>query len=325
MSIFVRQEDFESIEREWETLLPLCATDTIFVTPLWQKLWWNHFAEDSRLMLTSVWDGDELIGIAPLAARDGVVSFLGDTDLFDYHDMLVRRGSEEAFYDALCDFLIGIEWHTLDLRSLPEKSPLLAYLPRLAERGGLTLDTQDEDTAPVAELPSTWEEYLAGLRKKDRHELRRKLRRLENADSPRQYTCDDSESVDSCMEDFFRLLRASRQDKDEFMTPAREAFFRDIARELSRKQQFRLYFLEVEGVRVASCVCFDYADTFLLYNSGYDPEYSTLSVGLLNKALCVKDAIEMKRSTFDFLRGNERYKYDLGGKDKAVYRAVLRR
>ena len=78
MAITVRQEDFESIEREWETLLPLCATDTIFVTPLWQKLWWNHFGQDSQLMLESVWDGDELIGIAPLAVEDGVVSFLGE-------------------------------------------------------------------------------------------------------------------------------------------------------------------------------------------------------------------------------------------------------
>ena len=324
MSITVRQESFESITQEWETLLPLCVTDTIFVTPLWQKLWWDRFAEGSRLTLTSVRDGDELIGIAPLAECDGVVSFLGDTDLFDYHDMLVRRGHEEAFYDAIWDFLKGLEWHTLDLRSLPEDSPSLAHLPRLAEHLGLTLEVQSEDMAPVATLPSTWDDYLAGLRKKDRHELRRKLRRLENADSPRQYTC-ESASVDSCMGDFFRLLRVSRHDKDEFMTPEREAFFRDIARALSDKGQFRLYFLEVEGVRVASCMCFDYSDTFLLYNSGYDPEYSALSVGLLNKALCVKDAIEMKRSSFDFLRGNERYKYDLGGKDKAVYRAVIRR
>jgi CelD/BcsL family acetyltransferase involved in cellulose biosynthesis len=325
MPLTVQTGDFEGIEQEWESLLPHCVTDNIFLTPSWQKLWWNRFADGADLMLTCVREDDVLVGIAPLTMRDGVVSFLGDTDLVDYHDMLVRRGSEDVFYEALCDFLFGLDWHTLDLRSLPEDSPSLARMSKLAESKGLTVDIEREDMAPVAVLPSTWDEYLSGLRKKDRHELRRKLRRLEGTDSPRQYTCQTPETVESCMKDFFRLLRASREDKDEFMTPAREEFFLDVARELSGKGQFRLYFLEIEGVRVASCICFDYADAFLLYNSGYDPEYSALSVGLLNKALCVKEAIEMRRASFDFLRGTERYKYNLGAKDKAVYKMVVRR
>ena len=90
------------------------------------------------------------------------------------------------------------------------------------------------------------------------------------------------------MRDFFRLLRASRQDKNEFLTPERERFFLDIARESASRDQFRLYFLEVGGERVAACICFDYGDDYLLYNSGYDPGYSRLSVGLINKALAFR-------------------------------------
>ncbi len=122
------------------------------------------------------------------------------------------------------------------------------------------------------------------------------------------------------MDDFFPLMRASSHDKDDFLTPEREDFFKKLALELAPRGQFKLYFLEVDGVRVASCICFDYAGTYLLYNSGYDPEFSTLSVGLLNKALCLKEAIEEGRECFDFLRGNERYKYDLGGKTVPYFR-----
>ncbi len=93
MPVTVQTGDFESIEEEWESLLPHCVTDNIFLTPSWQKLWWNRFADGADLMLTCVREGDDLIGIAPLTVREGVVSFLGDTDLVDYHDMLVRRGS----------------------------------------------------------------------------------------------------------------------------------------------------------------------------------------------------------------------------------------
>ncbi|MEE8347693.1 MAG: GNAT family N-acetyltransferase, partial [Dehalococcoidia bacterium] len=63
----------------------------------------------------------------------------------------------------------------------------------------------------------------------------------------------------------------------------------------------------------------------LLYNSGYNPDYAYLSVGLLSKALALRKAIEEGRSRFDFLRGPEPYKYDLVARDVAVYRCTVRR
>ena len=99
MSYSIQVEDFESIEDEWERILPLCQANTIFVTPLWQQLWWRHFGRDSRLHILSLAEGGERLGIAPLIlGDDGNLSFLGDTDLFDYHDFLVIEGKEAAFY-----------------------------------------------------------------------------------------------------------------------------------------------------------------------------------------------------------------------------------
>ena len=63
----------------------------------------------------------------------------------------------------------------------------------------------------------------------------------------------------------------------------------------------------------------------MLYNSGYDPRYSRLSVGLVSKALAIKEAIEAGKRSFNFLRGTERYKYHLGAKDFAVYQLTVRR
>ena len=325
MPITVQTNDFESIEKEWEEILPRTKANTIFVTPWWQKVWWSHFGEGAELLILSVRDGDELIGVAPLMMKQRVLSFLGDTDLFDYHDFLVLFGREGDFYNALCDHIAGLEWDALELKSLRDGSPTLVHLRDLASSKGYTAHIEEEDVAPVAVLGSTWDEHLGSLRKKDRHELRRKLRRLENADHARQYSCETPLSLSESLGDFFRLLRASSPEKDAFLTFPRESFFRDIAEELAGRGQFKLYFLEVGDVRVASCICFDYADAYLLYNSGYDPEYSFLSVGLLNKAFCIKEAIEMGRETFDFLRGTERYKYDLGGNNSSVYQMLIRR
>ena len=325
MTYSVRVGDFTSMNDAWEEVLPLSSTNTIFVTPWWQRVWWCHFGEGFDLCILSVSDDDGVAGVAPLMIKDGVVSFVGDKDLFDYLDFLVPSGKEQVFYNALWDHLKGLAWDTLELSSLPESSPTLEYLPTLAERSGFAVETAHEEMTPVAALPATWDEYLAGLNKKDRHELRRKLRRLESADSPRQYFYDDVDVLPQGMQDFFRLLRASSDDKLAFMTPEREKFFIDVALELAPKSQFKLYFLEVGGVRVASCICFDYDGSYLLYNSGYDPNYSALSVGLLNKALCIRDAIEEGRDTFNFLKGSERYKYNLGAKNTAVHSLVVRR
>ncbi len=328
MSVEVQSESFESVWDSWERILPNCATDTVFVTPWWHKTWWNNFgAKDngSERRILSVRDGDDLLGIAPLMSEGDRLTFLGDKDLTDYFDFIAPTATIDRFYPALWDAIADDGWATLDLPSIPAGSPTLERLPALAEAAGMTVSIEEEETTPKTELPASWDEFLAGLRKKDRHELRRKLRRLDREAIALQYVAGDEDALDGSMQDFFRLLRASRDDKNEFLTPEREAFFLDIARESMSRGQFILSFLKVDGENVASCICFDYGGDYLLYNSGYDPSYSRLSVGLINKALSLRAAIEEGRDTFNFLKGNERYKYNLGGQDAPVFHMTITR
>ena len=325
MTVEVRPETFDSIWNLWEEILPDCATDTVFVTPWWHKTWWDNFAGSNCLRILSVGDGDDLLGIAPLMSNDGLLTFVGDKNLSDYFDFVVPTDRVDRFFPALWRHLTAMDWTTLDLPSLPASSPTLKHIPDLASLENMSVTIEEEETTPKAALPETWDQFLLGLRKKDRHELRRKLRRLERENTHRQYVAADGDVLNGSMQDFFRLLRASRQDKDEFLTPERETFFLDIARESVSRGQFRLSFLEVNGENVAACICFDYGEDYLLYNSGYDPSYSRLSVGLINKALSLQSAIEEGRKTFNFLKGNERYKYNLGGQDEPVFHLTITR
>ena len=321
----VATENFDDTAGRWEEILPRCWTDTVFVTHAWQRVWWSSFGETYSPLILSVRDRGRDLGIAPLMIRDGVLSFIGDADLFDYHDFLVLKGCEDRFYEVLFEYLADLEWESIDLKSVPQSSPTLRGIEAAAVKMGLSTEVQVEDVTPAVLLPDTWEAYLSTLARKDRHELRRKLRRLHAAGTVRQSECPCPDAHEECMNDFFRLMRASSPEKADFLTPARERFFRAFAAELAPRGTFRLYFLEVDGIRVASCICLDHSGSFLLYNSGYDPGFSHLSVGLLNKALCIKQAIEEGRNAFDFLRGPERYKYDLGGTDRLLYRIAVRR
>ena len=187
------------------------------------------------------------------------------------------------------------------------------------------VEVTEEDVAPGVELPATWEDYLAGLSKKDRHELRRKLRRLESVENWRWYYVNEVEEVTARLDDFLHLMRLSDPEKAEYMTAEREVFFRKVAQRTAQLGIAKLFFLEMEGQVVATTLSFDYSSTRYLYNSGYNPEYSYYSVGLLLNALCLRDAIEQGQDYFDFLRGDEPYKYHLGGKDHSLYQMVVRR
>ena len=82
--------NFSSVLAEWETLLPRCQANTIFLTPLWQKIWWEHFGEGYDLQIISIYKNGEPIGIAPLTLQNNILPFVGDTDLFDYHDFITN-------------------------------------------------------------------------------------------------------------------------------------------------------------------------------------------------------------------------------------------
>ena len=325
MPASVREVDFEEVQEAWEHSLPSCATNTVYVTPWWQRTWWTSFGEGSELHLLRVEHDGAMIGIAPLRLRDGVLSFVGGQDLCDYNDFIVVRGRESEFYPAVWARIKELQWEVLDLRSLPYRSPTLLHVPTLAKKDGLGVESEEEDKAPVCSLPSTWEEFVAGLDKKRRHELRRKLRRLEAAGEKEQHTLTGPQEVSDGMADFFRLMRASAEEKNAFLTPERERFFSAVSVELAKRDQLRLSFMNLDGHAVASNISIDYAGAYLLYNSGYDPAYSQLAVGLVNTALTIKEAIELGRGRFEFLRGTERYKYDLGATDTSVYTLVVRR
>jgi len=64
----------------------------------------------------------------------------------------------------------------------------------------------------------------------------------------------------------------------------------------------------------------------MVYNSGLDPlNFQALSPGIVLMGWLIQRAIESKHAVFDFLRGNEDYKYRLGGQDTHVYQLCIER
>lgn len=315
-------EELAPLQVEWDDLLGRSPVDTIFLTWKWQDLWWRVLGIPSgaepRVLATR--EGSELVGLAPLLRQGTTYRLAGGEEIADFLDVIALPGRESAVAASILGYLSDQPWDLVELRNLRRDALSLAYLAPEAQRRGFAVEVEQEDVSPRLELPATWQAYQERLSKKDRHELRRKLRRLASCGEVRWYAASDPERRQADVADFIRLHRLSAEAKAAFMTAEMEGWFQALAERFAPTGQLKLYFLELDGLRVASAICFDCRDQRLLYNSGYDPEYARLSVGLALKAYCIHDAIAAGRRVFDFLQGGESYKHDLGGVDAPIYR-----
>ncbi len=312
----------------WDALLSASARPSPFLSRRF-LLPWARTVAAGRPVRVGRWEtGGSIRGLVFLCGRDGSPGWelMGGEDVADALDAVVARGAEEEFWEA---FLRS--WRELapegplSLPNLLEGAPVLAVLPRLCDALGYALSVEESDRSPFVPLPPSWDAYLEALAKKQRHELRRKQRRAVEAlpglafrvvGTPAELSRD--------FPAFVRLHRASHPDKRDFMDDRMAGFFRETAEALLDAGWLRLAFLSAGGRDVAAAFQIAWRGALMLYNSGFDPQAREASPGLVLVAHCIEDAIRLGMREYDFLRGRERYKYDLGGRDRAVYRALLR-
>lgn len=299
----------------------------MFQHPVWLRTWLAEFGDKCQpLFLTAEDETGAIRGVAPCMIQDDVLTFIGDPSIVDFMDVAVEPGHEQMAYPTLWTKLCAEDWTELVLWGLPATSPTRGEITRLAREAGYGVAEIVEAVAPRVDLAASWEEYLASLNKKDRHELRRKTRRLFDSGAEVRFeVLTRQEDIVPGLEQFLELHTRSRMDKTEFMTDEMASFFRRMTSAMAACDLIRLFFLYVNSRPAAAVLCFDAGSHLYMYNSGYDPDFSGLAVGLVSKALCLQWAIEQGKTGADFLRGNESYKYDLGAKDQEIYRLVVRR
>jgi CelD/BcsL family acetyltransferase involved in cellulose biosynthesis len=192
-----------------------------------------------------------------------------------------------------------------------------------AESRGYQTAVEVEDVCPIIDLPLSWEEYLMMLDKKQRHEVRRKLRKADAADT-RFFLVGADDDLQAEMKAFIDLHQKSAPEKDAFMDPQMQEFFFDAARVMQSQGWLQLAFVDIGGTRAATLLNFDYGDDVLVYNSGYDPtRFHHLSPGIIVTARSIEHAVGLGRARFDFLRGDEVYKYRFGAVDTEVRRLLI--
>jgi CelD/BcsL family acetyltransferase involved in cellulose biosynthesis len=303
---------------EWRQLLARDPSRHIFSSPEWNKMWWDEFGSGRDLLLMTMRRGDSVAAIVPLYRKQEegrrVLRFVGGIDLTDYLGPICSLQDRNTVAETLVGWLetTDVWWDELDAHSMPVPLGFAEFLVDHADRRGFSFTLEQEEVSAILPLDREWDAYLVSLDSKQRHELKRKMRRLAREHPDARVRSSSAATLDRDLEIFFDMHREAEGDKGHFMSPGVATFFERVARGFLTLGWLRLDFLEIGERAVAATFGFEVSRRFYLYNSAFLPAARKMSPGVVLVGQLVKRAIGNGVEYFDFLRGSERYKYQFG-------------
>lgn len=327
----------ENAHDETLVLVPADGPDDaapVAIIPLMHR----HAVEPRDVDLHTTIRGPHGPVLTPVAAEAKALYF-GASYHADYATILCAPEHLAAAADALAAYCADggdpehpQPWDAVDLRRLRKGDPALdalaaAFGTREMHRGW-TLNVEFEEVCPVATLPAgaTIDDYFATLGKKERHEIRRKVRRAEGVGEVLlEPSADPLADLPAFIDLHQKRWGVDGLFPDNEGGAQSRRFFERLFELFGPDSALRLAFLTVDGRRIAACVSFETDDAVLYYNAGVDPEARELSPGVVMVERLVRRALERGATRLDFLRGNEPYKYEWGAVDEPIQRLLVRR
>ncbi len=325
---------FAGLADEWRELLAASASNTLFLTWEWLHTWWTHLGQGRRLRLLTARQGGDLVALLPLWQRSGLLPPLLPTLEFlgtgaagsDYLDAIVKVGFEGEAEAALAERLAALRC-ALDLRQLPAASRAAALAGALGE-AGFRVGESTTDVCPFIALAGhTFGSYLATLGSEHRYNFRRRLRNLERRTRFSFERVRDEAGRRQALPVLFRLHDrrwTPRGGSEAFENVRVRAFHDELSRLALERGWLRLFLLRVDGDPAAALYGFRHGRSFLFYQSGLDPRFARLSVGLVALGLAIESAIAEGASEFDLLHGDEAYKFLWARETRSLARLTVR-
>jgi CelD/BcsL family acetyltransferase involved in cellulose biosynthesis len=317
--------------------------EDVFDDPAWARAWrldpeatifhrpsflgrYREALGRGRLAVALVGDQGPPVAACAFEIEDEVLRFLGGFEATDYEgpvgDPAVRRSAAAALMAALA---ARAEWGRADLRGLRGDGSWLVALEDGAREAGLKAETSDDAVAPFLELERSWDEYLAGLNAKLRHEIRRKRRRLLDVFPEARAVDATAETLPEAADRFVELHRSSPGQKGRFLDDDMERYFRRLATELFDDGSVKLTALHTSVGILATTIGFCDGHVFRLYNSAYDRRHAELAPGMVLLGMVIEDVIAGGYRAVDLLRDDLEYKYRFGARPRPLTRLVLAR
>jgi len=318
--------EFDALEGAWNALLDQ-TNSTIFQTFEWIRTWWKYNAtSNDELHILLFTSGDQIVGIAPLYTER--IRFMGVRlvsrlqcvahGLSDYVDFIILPGFEQAVLNTFALHLRdnAADWDILDIEVANEHSPLVQMLPAIIEKLGMRVYQYQGSVCPRAELPASAEMLMESIKTSTRSNYKRKIKKLQSGFKTEVITYkNETDNIAEAVETF-AYIHGQRWKNlgypSAFDDDALRAHHIEISEKFARRGWLRLFLLKVNDLPVAVSYDFNYNGCIYMYhNNAHGPdEVMKYSPGFFIRSVAMTEGINEGMRVFDYLRGNEPYKYN---------------
>jgi CelD/BcsL family acetyltransferase involved in cellulose biosynthesis len=319
-------EAFAQVAMEWDCLVAACPSTNVFLTTDWLVTWWRHYGRGRQWQVLLVRDKKgRLIGGLPVYSEPGFsfgwryrsLRLIGtEPESPDNLDVVAKESTGIAVANAVCNWIVTVgreRYDILVLSNLAKGSHLIESLCSHTAAGPVEIKVMPLFSCPYLPLPSSFDAYVSSLSKNMRYNLRRRTRQVLNPQGDSEIVCvERAAELPTAIDDLFRLHTLRRLEhgaETRFTRKARQKFHRDLASTFLRQGRLRLLLLKTSSQAIAAIYCFKYGSRMSYFQSGFDPRWSKYSVGMVLMGKCIEMAIRDGCKEFDFLRGDEDYKF----------------
>lgn len=302
------------------------ATGAVFQSPAWQTAIARPFARVGRYRLLAVHAGAAIRAILPLQIGAGGVLETPGEMISDYLEPLVDSEGAQDSWRLMLGLLRAQcvdESISVVLHNLPADGSCRTLLTSLASDAGFQLADEPAASAARISLPATWEDYLAALASRDRKELKRKIKK---ATAEMGARLEVSEAPPRVTDDLHAALAMVEQAGGRKGFKARWSYrpiFKRAAADLTSAEMLRVYTLLLKDQPAAAIIAFPSAGGALAWAAGFNSDAAKYSPGIVLFGLAIQHAIARGDKFFDLLRGQSRYKQELGAAEYPVRRLTL--
>lgn len=312
-----------SLRAEWKKLFAASGAPP-FLSWEWLTTWRKWFGQEKQPYLLCARVEGSLVGLLPLCAekkRPSLfapslkrLSFLGELHgAPDYLDILALPSFKRKCADLMMDYLAqSPSFDLLELEGMSADSCTLQLLTRrFGRNAGFRYRLVPQFICPRMSLDVSWEELLERSHRSEY--FKRCLRRLNKIVSFEFRVVSDVNAIPAAYGRFLGLHTGrwlNRGGSSAARTPQQKGFMFDAASELARAGMARFEEIWLEGECCASLFGFESGDCYYFYLSGFDQAWSKYSLGFTLLWLSIREASQRGLKMYDFLRGDEDYKFD---------------
>ncbi|KQX35638.1 hypothetical protein ASD04_12670 [Devosia sp. Root436] len=330
MGVAVRTiQELEGLESGWRELFAKSGSNNPFESWDWTIRWVTSFARDGDLLVLADYDGATITAIAPLRLTGGTLSFLGDPMFADYAGILCLPGMEQAATAMLARTLQNQSWRRIDLAPVRAIEPFSQALASFFSAGKHHGVQEIICGNPRIDTGGSFQQYYsAPSKKKLRQEIRTTQNNLDRLGTWRYVTASsgpEAHRIFGALTQFHTRRQAGKVGTSIFDDSESTEFFRRLLDSPSTEFKIHLSGIELNGTLVSAAYSISCGDSFYYWIPSFDQTIPRVSLGKLHLKCLVEECFSEPYQWFDFMGGDESYKYQWSDSNYDLLRFVAHR